>query len=190
MSYKLYADDQCIDEIFSANEIREKAGYNKVNSKEEKKICNCPNCGAPVSSYTCEYCGTELEKPKKILSDAEKRESFANLVRKQQIDRMQASQEWQTQQILNTLNTYSVQTQIANIRDSLNTNIWQSQCYNYQDSQAIYQSQIVSSPYQGPKVQENEQKTNNLSRFLDIFAIFLLILFIISLVYTVFHFLP
>lgn len=152
MSYKLYADNRCIVnimdkinelELASSNDLREKPGYAKVNP-QEKKICNCPNCGAPVSSYICEYCGTEFEKPKKVLTDEEKRESFASFVREQKLAQMKASQEWQSQQILNTLNAYSVQTQIANIRDSINTN--------------MHQSQTNISPYQGPKIEENDLK--------------------------------
>jgi len=25
-------------------------------------MTNCPNCGAPVTSYKCEYCGTVFER--------------------------------------------------------------------------------------------------------------------------------
>ena len=25
------------------------------------KSCNCPNCGAPITSYICEYCDTVLD---------------------------------------------------------------------------------------------------------------------------------
>lgn len=145
MSYKLYADDQCIAEIAE-------------NPSEEiqKKPCNCPNCGAPISSYICEYCGTEFEKPKKVLTNEEKRESLANFVREQKLRQIQTSQEWQTQQLLNTLNTYSVQTQIANIRDSINTHMLQT--YNFKDSMMAYQSQINISPYQGPKEESRPQE--------------------------------
>lgn len=165
MNYKLSNDDAlCISDVMvelcklelaSRNELREKTGYAKVNP-QEKKICNCPNCGAPISSYICEYCGTEFEKPKKVLTDEEKRESFVEFARKQQLNQIQASQEWQKQQILNTLNTYSVQTQIANIRDSVNAHTIQT-C-SLQDSMKAYQSQISISPYQGPKVKEKPKE--------------------------------
>jgi len=127
VSYKLYADDRCVEEIAE-------------NPREEiqKKPCNCPNCGAPVSSYICEYCGTEFEKPKKKMSDEEMRESFANFVRKQKlVDELkrqqrladlQASQEWQTQNLLNALNIYGVNTQIMNMRDSINTSMALQNC--------------------------------------------------------------
>ena len=26
-------------------------------------MTNCPNCGAPITSYECEYCGTVFEDP-------------------------------------------------------------------------------------------------------------------------------
>ena len=145
----------CKLELASRNELREKTGYAKVNP-QEKKICNCPNCGAPISSYICEYCGTEFEKPKKVLTDEEKRESFVEFARKQQLNQKQASQEWQKQQILNTLNSYSVQNQIANIRDSINTHMLQT-C-NFQDSTMAFQSQINVSPYQGPKEESRPQE--------------------------------
>lgn len=94
-------------------------------------------------NYICEYCGTELEKPKKVLSDQETRESFVKFVRQQQQAQLQASQIAQTQQIINSLNAYSSQTQIMNIRDSIN----------------MYQSQMISSPYQGPKLEEDKSTT-------------------------------
>lgn len=81
MSYKLYADDQCVAEIAE-----------NPSEKIQKKPCNCPNCGAPITSYICEYCGTELEKPKKVLTDEEKRESFADFVREQKLAQMKAYQ--------------------------------------------------------------------------------------------------
>lgn len=175
MSYKLYADDRCVEEIFSANELREKAGHAKMNP-QEKKIRNCPNCGAPISSYICEYCGTEFEKPKKVLTDEEKRESFAGFVREQKLAQMKASQEWQTQQLLNTLNTYSVQTQIANIRDSINAHMLQT-C-NFQDSMMAFQSQINVSQYQGPKEEsrlQDEKKTKSADEELAEALIFFMI---------------
>lgn len=117
MSYKLYADGQCVTEIAE-------------NPSEEiqKKPCNCPNCGAPISNYICEYCGTEFEKPKKKMPDEEMRESFAELVRKQRRVDLQASQEWQRQNLLNTLNIYGVNTQIMNIQDSINTSMALQAC--------------------------------------------------------------
>lgn len=145
MSYKLYADDRCIEENFSPNELQEKAGYAKANP-HEKKICNCPNCGAPITSYICEYCGTEFEKPKKVLTDEEKRESFAGFVREQKLAQTKASQEWQAWQILSSLNAYSSQSLIANIMNSANNSI--SQACNLQDQMNAYHSQINISPYQ------------------------------------------
>lgn len=32
----------------------------------EKKDTNCPNCGAPIRSKTCPYCGTNLTNWYKI----------------------------------------------------------------------------------------------------------------------------
>ena len=143
-------------ELASPNDLREKSGYDKVDSKEEKKNCNCPNCGAPITGCICEYCGTEFEKPKKVLTDYKKRESFAGFVREQKLAQMKASQDYQTWQILSSLNTYSSQTQIANIRDSINTHMLQT-C-NFQDRKAAYHSQTNISPYQGPKVEGNDLK--------------------------------
>ena len=144
MSTKLYANDRCIAE-FDTMDITQsgtysplqKDGYKSVtintNQETKKKPCNCPNCGAPISSYICEYCGTEFEKPKKKLSYEEMRESFAEaeIVRKQKLidelkrqqrrAELQASQEWQTQNLFNAINGYNVNTQIMNMRDSINS---------------------------------------------------------------------
>lgn len=141
MSYKFSNNDLRISDVMAKLyelELREKTGYNKVDSKEEKKICNCPNCGAPITSYICEYCGTELEKPKKKLSDEELRESFAEFVRKQKLvdelkrqqrqAELQASQAWQTQNLLNSLNSYIVNTQIMNMQDSINASMTSQTC--------------------------------------------------------------
>lgn len=176
MSYKLYADGQYVAEIAE-------------NPSEEiqKKPCNCPNCGAPISSYICEYCGTEFEKPKKVLTDEEKRESFADFIREQKLAQMKASQEWQTQQLLNTLNTYSVQTQIANIRDSVNVHMVQT-C-NLQDSMKAYQSQINISPYQGPKEEKksksaDEELVEALMLFMIGMVLFTLFAIVVRFIYN------
>lgn len=139
MSTKLYADSKCIAEFDSMDVTKngtyfppQKDGYSTVtiNTDQEikKKPHNCPNCGAPITSYICEYCGTAFEKPKKKLSDDEMRESFAELARKQRQAELQASQEWQTQNLLNTINRYNVNTQIMNMRDNINSVIAYQTC--------------------------------------------------------------
>lgn len=117
MRTRLYADDRCIVEVFPPNELREMAWEESIDHKKEKKICNCPNCGAPVNSYICEYCGTEFEKPKKKLSDEEARESFADFARKQRLAELQASQEWQTQKLLNSLMNNNIEQEIPISKD-------------------------------------------------------------------------
>lgn len=37
----------------SLNTLKEVFAY--IN---KSKVCNCVNCGAPLFSYKCEYCGT------------------------------------------------------------------------------------------------------------------------------------
>lgn len=34
---------------------------------------NCPNCGAPRSSWKCEYCGTVFEEPETVTLYADNR---------------------------------------------------------------------------------------------------------------------
>jgi len=149
-STKLYADNRCIAEFFSANELREMTGYDKVDSKEEKKICNCPNCGAPIASYICEYCGTKFERPKKELLDEEWRESFDELVRKQRQAELQASQEWQTQSLLNTIrglsyDSYNLNThQIMNMRDNINSVIAYQTCSLHDQ---MYNASMLTNVY-------------------------------------------
>lgn len=33
----------------------------KIELGVNKRV-NCPNCGAPITSMKCEYCGTDFEK--------------------------------------------------------------------------------------------------------------------------------
>lgn len=104
MSYKLYADGQCVEEIFSIHELREKAGYDKVDdSKKEKKICNCPNCGAPITNYICEYCGTILDPVRARQVDHEMNERYQKLLDKiseLELARVQTAQELQMQHMV------------------------------------------------------------------------------------------
>ena len=30
-------------------------------------MTNCPNCGAPLKDGKCEYCGTQVEPPRRVL---------------------------------------------------------------------------------------------------------------------------
>lgn len=53
-----------IDRLFNKEEILklyEDLLY-RINKKHDKQIknkpINCPNCGAPITDYMCEYCGT------------------------------------------------------------------------------------------------------------------------------------
>lgn len=109
---------------------------------------NCPNCGAPVTSYICEYCGTVLKKPDKTAKVLDKICEL-ELERKekavQDLSRLvvQTSQELQTQCLLDQLNYYGIDTQIRNMRDSINVgmasqvcNIQQSMLNTYVQTQA------------------------------------------------------
>ena len=40
--------------------LSELACYIKTNS-DANKTTNCPNCGAPITSSKCDYCGTDFE---------------------------------------------------------------------------------------------------------------------------------
>lgn len=44
---------------------------------------NCPNCGAPITSYRCEYCGTKFESP--LENELKTRIEYLNFRRKQDI---------------------------------------------------------------------------------------------------------
>ena len=175
MITKLYADDRCITEFDSMTTITQTGTYSPpqkdsyssvtINTDQEtkKKPCNCPNCGAPINSYICEYCGTEFEKPKKNLSNEEMRESFAEFVRKQKLvdelkrqqrqSELQASQEWQTQNLLNTLNSYIVNTQIMNMRDSINASMALQSC-SLRDQ--MYNASMQTNIYPAKKDIEQE----------------------------------
>ena len=40
--------------------LSELAYYTKTHS-DTNKTTNCPNCGAPITSSKCDYCGTDFE---------------------------------------------------------------------------------------------------------------------------------
>ena len=75
MQWVLYADNEVVDIIegigldddmycYSLKDaeisFKESAETNSDFLQETLK-CNCPNCGAPIKSHTCEYCGTILD---------------------------------------------------------------------------------------------------------------------------------
>lgn len=43
-------------------------------------MTNCPNCGAPVTSYKCDYCGTVFEEANVVTLYADNR-AFVTLYR-------------------------------------------------------------------------------------------------------------
>lgn len=71
-SIKLYADNICVAEVLqeyelSMNMIRELYGVDPVMPGRFRDIpvqTNCPNCGAPITSHKCEYCGTVFDQDK------------------------------------------------------------------------------------------------------------------------------
>jgi DNA-directed RNA polymerase subunit RPC12/RpoP len=195
-STKLYADSRCIAEFFSANELREMVGRDLIEHKEEKKICNCPNCGAPITSYICEYCGTEFEKPKKKLSDEEMRESFAEFARKQRQAELHASQEWQTQNLLNTINSYNVNTQIMNMQNSINSAMALQTCslrdqmYNASIQTNIYPANHDIEQKEKPLYIESVNKeANALVHGINVLCISLVLFLILVLIVIAYNFL-
>lgn len=58
-------------------------------------MTNCPNCGAPISGYICEYCGTTFEDP-----------NLTNLKRETNHLRILLAQQEQTNCILDALGRY------------------------------------------------------------------------------------
>lgn len=100
MSIKLYTANRCVTEFGSMKPTQngtyspsQEDGYSSVtiNTDQEtkKKPCNCPNCGAPINSYICEYCGTEVKH-------YEPTENLDDLIRQRRLAEIQASQEFQT----------------------------------------------------------------------------------------------
>ena len=54
--------------ILTPNELREMLGLRPIddshylNSNTKIESNNCPNCGAPITSWKCEYCDTVFDK--------------------------------------------------------------------------------------------------------------------------------
>ena len=42
------------DNVLTANSL-----YEMLNGRKDTVPANCKNCGAPLNSHKCEYCGTE-----------------------------------------------------------------------------------------------------------------------------------
>lgn len=54
---RLYADGKCIGD-FPEDEDYDPPAW---------KNTNCRNCGAPLKGGKCEYCGTQVEPPRRVL---------------------------------------------------------------------------------------------------------------------------
>lgn len=71
-SIKLYADNICVSEVFqayddgliSAGALRELIADAQPIHRDIPVQTNCPNCGAPITSHKCEYCGTVFDRDK------------------------------------------------------------------------------------------------------------------------------
>ena len=69
-SVKLYADNVCFAEFFqayddgliTANTVRELCSNVQPIHRDISVQTNCPNCGAPITSHKCEYCGTVFDQ--------------------------------------------------------------------------------------------------------------------------------
>lgn len=53
--------------LMTPNEIRKSLGLEPIKNidiytKSTKTQNNCPNCGAPITSWKCDYCDTVFEK--------------------------------------------------------------------------------------------------------------------------------
>lgn len=207
MSAKLYADDRCIAEFFSANELREMAGQESIKLKEEKKIHNCPNCGAPLASDICEYCGTEFEKPKKKLLDAEMQDFFGETIarkqklidelkRQQRRAELQVSQEWQTQNLFNAINGYNVNTQIMNMQDSINASMALQTCslhdqmYNASMQTNIYPvNHDIEQKEKLWYIESVNQEADTLAHGINVLCVSLVLFLILVLVVVAYYFL-
>lgn len=50
--------------VLSPNELRKVLGLQPINNSHDQNLKiksednNCPNCGAPITSWKCEYCDT------------------------------------------------------------------------------------------------------------------------------------
>ena len=49
------------ENIKAYDTLLELANWTKTHS-DTNKTTNCPNCGAPITSSKCEYCGTDFEQ--------------------------------------------------------------------------------------------------------------------------------
>lgn len=57
-----------MNDIMTPNEARELLGLKPINNNHEQSIMtqnnftNCPNCGAPITSWKCDYCDTVFDR--------------------------------------------------------------------------------------------------------------------------------
>ena len=54
-------------------------GISERTDKVVKEMMNCPNCGAPVNGFKCEYCGTILNNGEKLYFENRQMELWRHL---------------------------------------------------------------------------------------------------------------
>lgn len=53
-------ESSSLDTLKELSDYIKENDSNLNNNNSIKKQTNCPNCGAPITSYKCEYCGTRF----------------------------------------------------------------------------------------------------------------------------------
>lgn len=105
--YKLYANSECVETVTFDDEsgtfmtdnpqskiidihstrMNQQAKKSEIKLSQNGSQKNCPNCGAPITGDSCEYCGTifvdrkasEIEKANRLYSDVIDRLSMYEL---------------------------------------------------------------------------------------------------------------
>lgn len=195
--YKLYANNECVETVTFDDEARtfmtdnlqsktidirsthmnRQAKKSEVKLSQDKAPKNCPNCGAPRTGHTCEYCGTILD-PEEAKKE---KEYFDHVVKEKELEleRLKKDLQWaQTCAAIDQMNSslFTSQGRIqllspayglqgARWSDSMAQQVSPSEFEQWNKKQLLSSTNVY--PYYGTKTATNKKQPKRILK--DIF---------------------